>query len=397
MKIFLSYASEDRALVEPIYLALRAQGHKVFFDRADLPAGEEYDSRIRQAIEASQLLIFFLSPAFLDAGSYTLTELHIAQKTWEHPAGKLLPVLLRRVDLKQIPPYIKSVTFLEPEGNVTATVADEAHRIALTRRRRLLKSFAKGLAVAIIFGIASYFYFANREPSNETTGKDGAPAVLIPSGNFTMGDDEEAPLREIYVDAFYLDKYEVTTLRYAKFLHATGSAKPPEGWEEVNLESMGNVPVVGVDWRDADAYCRWAGKRLPTEAEWEKGARGTDGREYPWGNDAPTVARANFGKSAASSYQGGLSAVGKHEAGKSPYDAQDLAGNASEWVADWFAESFERGDVRNPKGPETGTGKVIRGGGWYDPGDKIKSTKRYHARPTTRGEDIGFRCAHDLK
>jgi formylglycine-generating enzyme required for sulfatase activity len=303
MKIFLSYASEDRALVEPIYLALRAQGHKVFFDRAELPPGEEYDSRIRQAIEGSQLLIFFLSPAFLDSGSYTLTELHITQKTWEHPAGRLLPVLLRRVDLKQIPPYIKSVTLLEPEGNVTASVADEVHRIALARRRRLLKNFAKGLAAVIIFGIASYFYFANREPSSETTGKDGAPAVFISAGNFTMGDDEEAPLREIYVAAFYLDKYEVTTSRYAKFLHATGSAKPPEGWEEVNLDSMGNVPVVGIDWRDADAYCLWAGKRLPTEAEWEKGARGPDGRAYPWGNDEPTSARANFGKSATSPYR----------------------------------------------------------------------------------------------
>jgi len=397
MKIFLSYASEDRELVEPICLALRAQGHKVFFDRTDLPPGQEYDSRIRQAIEGSQLLVFFVSPASLDAGSYTLTELHIAQKTWEHPAGMLLPVLLRPIELDRVPPYLKSVTFLEPEGNVTARVADEVHRIAVARRRKLLNNFAKGLAAAIIIGVASYFYLANRQPSIEITGKDGAPAVLILAGNFTMGDGEDAPLREIYVDAFYLDKYEVTTSRYAKFLHATGSAKPPEGWEEVNLDSGGNLPVVGVDWRDADAYCRWAGKRLPTEAEWEKGARGTDGRLYPWGNEEPTSARANFGKSAASPYKGGLTAVGKHETGKSPYGAEDMAGNASEWVTDWFTESFERDDVRNPKGPETGTGKVIRGGGWYDPKDRIKSTKRYHARPATRAEDIGFRCARDLQ
>jgi formylglycine-generating enzyme required for sulfatase activity len=397
MKIFLSYASEDREWVEPINLALRAQGHKVFFDRTDLPPGEEYDTRIREAIEGSELLVFFLSPASLDAGSYTLTELHIAQKIWSHPAGKLLPVALRPIELDRVPPYLKSVTFLQPEGNITATVADEVHRIALARRRKLLKNFAKGFAAAILVGLGGYFYLAKWEPSRETTGKDGAPAVFIPAGNFTMGDNEEAPLREIYVDAFYLDKYEVTTSRYAKFLHATGSAKPPEGWEEVNLDSMGNLPVIGIDWRDADAYCRWAEKRLPTEAEWEKGARGTDGREYPWGNEEPTPARANFGKSAASPYKGGLSTVGKHKDGKSPYEAEDLAGNASEWVADWFAESFERGDVRNPKGPETGTGKVIRGGGWYDSADKIKSTKRYHARPTTRAEDIGFRCARDLQ
>jgi formylglycine-generating enzyme required for sulfatase activity len=397
MKIFLSYASEDRALIEPIYLVLRAQRHKVFFDRADLPPGEEYDSRIRQAIEASHLLIFFLSPASLDAGSYTLTELRIAQKNWEHPAGKILPVLLRGIELDRVPPYLKSVTFLEPEGNLTATVADEVHRIAVTRRRRLLKNGAKGLAAAVVIAIASYFYLANRQPSQETTGLDGAPAVLIHAGNFTMGDDEDAPLREIYVDGFYLDKYEVTTSRYAKFLRATGSVKAPESWEAVNLDSGGNLPVVGVDWGDADAYCRWAGKRLPTEAEWEKGARGGDGRPYPWGNDEPTSARANFGKSPASPYQGGLSAVGSHGAGRSPYGVEDLAGNSSEWVADWFAESFARGDVRNPKGPETGTGKVIRGGGWYDPADRIKSTKRYHARPATRADDIGFRCARDLK
>jgi len=397
MKIFLSYASEDRELVEPIYLALRAQGHKVFFDRTDLPPGEEYDIRIRQAIEGCHLFIFLASPASLDAGSYTLTELHIAQQTWEHPAGRLLPVILRPIGFDRLPPYLKSVTILETEGNVPAAVADAVHRIGVARRWVLLKQFAAGLAAAIVIGIAAYLYLANRQPSREARGKDGAPGVLIPAGNFTMGDDEEAPLREIYVDTFYLDKYEVTTSRYAKFLHATGSAKPPEGWEEVNLDGGGNLPVVGVDWGDADAYCRWAGKRLPTEAEWEKGARGTDGRQYPWGNDEPTAARANFGKSAASPYKGGLSPAGSHEAGKSPYGAEDLAGNASEWVADWFAEGFERGDVRNPKGPQTATGKVIRGGGWYDPADRIKSTKRYHARPPTRAEDIGFRCARDLQ
>ena len=397
MKIFLSYASEDRELVEPIYLALRAQRHQVFFDRTDLPPGEEYDIRIRQAIEGSHLFVFLASPASLDIGSYTLTELHIAQQTWEHPAGRLLPVILRPIGFDRLPPYLKSVTILETEGNVPAAVADAVHRIDVARRWVLLKKFAAGLAAAIVIGIAAYIYLANRQPSHEVRGKDGAPAVLIVAGNFTMGDGEEAPLREIYVDAFYLDKYEVTTSRYAKFLQATGSAKPPEGWEAVNLDSGGDLPVVGVNWGDADAYCRWAGKRLPTEAEWEKGARGTDGREYPWGNDEPTSARANFGKSAEAPYKGGLSPAGSHEAGKSPYGVQDLAGNASEWVADWFAEGFERGDVRNPKGPQTGTGKVIRGGGWYDPGDKIKSTKRYHARPITRAEDIGFRCARDLQ
>jgi formylglycine-generating enzyme required for sulfatase activity len=333
----------------------------------------------------------------LEPGSYTLTELGIAEKTWEHPAGKLLPVLLFPMGLDRLPAYLKSVTLLEPEGNVPAAVADAVHRIAIARRRAMLMQIAIGATAALLIGVGVYFYLAKRQPSREITVKDGAPAVRVPAGNFTMGDNDAAPLREIYVDGFYIDTYEVTRSRYGKFLQVTGFVRLPDYWKDIGVDSTGNLPVVGVDWQDADAYCHWAGKRLPTEAEWEKAARGTDGRLYPWGNDEPTPVRANYGKSAGSPYNGGLSTVGSHEAGKSPYDVQDLAGNASEWVADWYAESFAGGDVRNPKGPAQGAGKVIRGGAWDDPGERIKSTKRYYASPDNRADDIGFRCALDRK
>ncbi|HXV82918.1 MAG TPA: SUMF1/EgtB/PvdO family nonheme iron enzyme, partial [Candidatus Binatia bacterium] len=397
MRVFLSYASEDRELVEAIYLSLRSQGHTVFFDRADLPPGQEYDARIRRGIERSQLFIFLISPYSLDAGSYTLTELGIAQKTWEHPAGSVLPVVVRSTPLDQIPAYLKSVTLLEPHGNVVATVADAVHRIALECRRALLRKVFKGVAAASIVVGAAYFYWVYREPGREITGQDGAPAVAVPAGNFTMGDDEESPLREIYLDAFYIDKYEVTVARYAKFLKTTGNVRLPEDWKEASLDGANELPVVGVDWHDADAYCKWAGKRLPTEAEWEKAARGTDGRRYPWGNDEPTSSRANFGKSSAvSPYKGGLAPVGSREAGSSPYGVQDLAGNAGEWVADWFGAGFRRGDLRNPKGPENGTDKVIRGGGWYDPPVRLNLSRRMHASPDNRAHDVGFRCANDF-
>jgi formylglycine-generating enzyme required for sulfatase activity len=396
MRVFLSYASEDRNQAEAIYLSLRGQGHTVFFDRTDLPPGEEYDARIRRGIERSQLLVFLVSPYSLDAGSYTLTELDIAQKTWQHPTGRVLPVVVRPTPLDQIPPYLKSVTLLETEGNVVATVADSVHRIALERRRAILKTVAKGLAIAGIVCAGGYFYWAHRQLSREITGKDGAPAVAVPAGNFTMGDDEQSPLREIYLDAFYIDKYEVTVARYAKFLKTTGGVRAPDLWQEASLAGANEMPVVGVDWHDADAYCKWAGRRLPTEAEWEKAARGTDGRAYPWGNDEPTSLRANFGKFSESPYKGALVPVGRREASSSPYGAQDLAGNAAEWVADWFAEGFTRGDVRNPKGPEGGKGKVIRGGGWYDPPDRLKSSWRMHANPDHRDDDVGFRCAKDF-
>jgi formylglycine-generating enzyme required for sulfatase activity len=350
--------------------------------------------RIRRAIEKSQLLLFLLSPDSVDAGSYTLTELGIAQKVWRHPAGKVLPVVIRPVPLDRIPPYLKAVTLFEPEGNPAATVADTVHRIGLARRRQLVGNVMKGVAAVTILCIGGYVYW--KRTTRLTTGKDGAPAVVVPAGNFTMGDGEESPLREIHVDAFYIDKDEITVSRYAKFLEPTGGVKPPDDWPEANLESAGELPVVGLDWHAADAYCRWAGKRLPTEAEWEKAARGTDGRKYPWGSDEPDSTRANFGRTADNPYKSGLVPVGGRPAGRSPFGVEDAAGNAAEWVADWFAESFSRGEVRNPKGPQNGTAKVIRGGGWYDPADRLKTSRRMHANPAGRSDDVGFRCARDF-
>jgi formylglycine-generating enzyme required for sulfatase activity len=392
MRVFLSYSSSDRKLVEPLYFALRAQGHTVFFDRADLPAGDEYDMRIRRAIEKCHLMVFMVSAESLEPGSYTLTELGIAQRTWEHPAGRVLPVLLRPISLEQIPPYLKSVTLLQPEGDPIASVADQVHRIAQTRRRAKLKTAAATLVIAGSVCAGAYAYWIFRDPAVAT---DGAPAVFVPAGNFLMGDDVDSPARHVYLDSFYIDKHEVTVARYAVFLKTTGGARPPDRWEESNPDEVGTFPVVGVDWHDAEAYCRWAGKRLPTESEWEKAARGTDGRRYPWGNDEPNLALANFGKSAPGPYQGGLAPVDGRAAVKSAYGAQDLAGNASEWVWDWFADGFARGQARNPKGPDAGTARVIRGGGWYDTPERLNSTRRWHASPDTRADDVGFRCAKD--
>jgi formylglycine-generating enzyme required for sulfatase activity len=397
MKVFVSYAWEDRPVAQAIELALRAQGHDVFFDRDALPAGEEYNIRIRRAIERSDLMVFLVSPQALDAGSYTLTELDIADKTWRHPSGRLLPVMLQPMRSAQLPPLLKAVTWLEAHGNVPATVADAVHRIALKRRRsRLRTAVVAALALTFVAG-GAYLLWPDGSLPVELTARDGAPARLVAAGAFTMGDDEASPLREIHLDSFYIDQYEVTTERFAKFLKATRSVEPPEGWDTLDLAAGAALPVVGVSWHDAHAYCNWAGKRLPTEAEWEKAARGNDGRRYPWGDDPPTATRANFQNTAPEPYAGGLSPVGSFTAGTSVYGVHDLAGNAAEWVADWHAESFRRGDTRNPTGPPSGTGKVIRGGGRFDPADRITAMKRYFAAPDTRREDIGFRCARDAR
>ena len=389
MRIFLSYSSNDREWVEPVALALNGRGHDVFFDREDLPPGEEYDERIRRAIQKSHLFISFVSPDSVERGSYARAELEIARKNWPHPKGRMLPVVLRETAFDQMPAYLSAVTVLKPQGNVTAEVADEVERIVRGRRRRIvLYGIAGGVALTVI-GVG---FFLHRQASPGITGKDGALALPVPEGVFVMGDDEDWPRREVFLRPFHIDQYEVTVSRFAKF--AGGWAKH-QGWDEAALKKFADYPVTGVTWREADAYCRWAGKRLPTSAEWEKAARGSDERVYPWGNDAPAEALATFAKDYdKSAYGEGLSVVGGHEAGKSPSGIYDMAGNVSEWVADWYAESYNL-EVSNPKGPESGESKVIRGGGWFDPADRIRSAKRWHAPPDTTADDIGFRCALD--
>jgi formylglycine-generating enzyme required for sulfatase activity len=393
MKIFLSYASQDIESAKAIYLALRDQGHSVFFDRAELPAGDEYHNRIRVAVENSRLFLFLISPNAIDAGSYTLTELDIAEKA----QVKIFPVMLKETRVEALPAVLKEITFLRSDGNLPAEIAAEVHRIASALRRKRIKQAVTTLAFVGV--LASVVFLAMRMRSRmEIVGNDGAPAALIPTGTFIMGDDEASPRREIFVDAVYLDRYEVTVARYAAFMKDTGSLKAPDQWDTVELKNGGDLPVIGVTWQDASSYCRWAGRRLPTEAEWEKAARGNDERQYPWGNSAPTPESASYGKPYANPvYRDGVARVGSHANDRSPFGISDLAGNVTEWVADWFSESFSEGDVRNPKGPDSGTSKVLRGASWYEPAERLGVTKRWHANPSTRNDGIGFRCARDVK
>src|SRR6202795_3095161 len=171
------------------------------------------------------------------------------------------------------------------------------------------------------------------------TGKDGAPMVLVPAGEFTMGseqgDDDEQPVHHVVLDSFYLDTFEVTNGRFAKFVAAIQS-EPPWGFADQETPVVhAERPVRWVNWMEALGYCLWAGKRLPTEAEWEKAARGTDGRTYPWGNDPPTAAHAVFGLKEGDET---VSPIGNRDPGQSPYGVHDLAGNLYEWVTDWYDE-----------------------------------------------------------
>jgi serine/threonine protein kinase/formylglycine-generating enzyme required for sulfatase activity len=213
-----------------------------------------------------------------------------------------------------------------------------------------------------------------------------------------QGLQDELPQRTVYVDAFHLDAHEVTNADYAGCVDA-GACEAPLPVSSNQRDpyygdaSYADYPVVYVRWSDADAYCRWAGKRLPTEAEWEKAARGPDGLLWPWGNvfDAN---RANYRKPGVPPDGSDTERVGSHPGGASPYGAADMVGNVWEWVADWYAPSYEgQPVVGNPTGPASGDKRVIRGGSWNSNIASARAASRAGASPDERYFDIGFRCA----
>jgi formylglycine-generating enzyme required for sulfatase activity len=239
--------------------------------------------------------------------------------------------------------------------------------------------------------------------------------VLVPEGKFTMGTSErnieqwlrahpkdkrewfedEQPQHSVFLKAFYMDQYEVTTKRYQAFMNDAGWGEP-EYWSRTIPVSQAEKPVVGVTWDDAQAYCEHYGKRLPTEAEWEKAARGTDGRFYPWGNEAPTSRHANFDRGYDFKNYEVLTAVGSRSAGASPYGVQDMAGNVWEWVADLYDENYYQNSPKdNPEGANEGKYRVIRGGSWNYDAWNLRSSNRVRNLPTLRSNLLGFRCARN--
>jgi serine/threonine-protein kinase len=221
-----------------------------------------------------------------------------------------------------------------------------------------------------------------------------AEMVLIPAGTFTMGSDnghaDEKPPHKVSLSAFYMDKYEVTNALYKMCAEAAGCQSPrnPTSFTRTSYygnSQFDNYPVLYVDWNMAKTYCEWRGARLPSEAEWEYAARGTDGRTYPWGEGLDKT-RANYrGKD--------TTAVGSYESGKSPFGIYDMAGNVWEWVADWY-DVYPGGDP-NASSSFGQNNRIIRGGTWYYALDLdfIRSADRMDKEPDSSDNVVGFRCA----
>ena len=274
--------------------------------------------------------------------------------------------------------------------------------------------------------------------SQRTSTTDGMIQAFVPAGQFIMGGDEWTNIMDapVYLDAFWIDQTEVTNAMFAKFVAATnyrtdaekyGDAyvfhlsstyeynyvsTPGANWQHPhgpasNIKGLDQYPVVQVSWNDAVAFCKWAGERLPTEAEWEKAARGTDGRLYPWGNQYWAGNLANFMDRqlnptfTVDDGHAGIAPVGSYPDGASPYGALDMAGNVSEWVEDWYVDPYPQSDqttvVINPQGPATGDSRVMRGGNFSssdgEGGEFRLSSRRSENIPYYSGDTAGFRCA----
>lgn len=258
----------------------------------------------------------------------------------------------------------------------------------------------------------------NQAPGSERTSADGMTEVFVPAGTFQMGgidaaaSDDEKPVHSVTLHGFWMDKFEVTNAMYVQCLKA-GACTPPQVAKSetrasyFNNPDFNDYPVVEVTWSSAAAYCKWAGRRLPSEAEWEHAARGDTINTYPWGDQTPDATLANF------NYQlGDTARVGSYPAGASPFGVMDMAGNVAEWVNDFYSGTYYgNGPATNPTGPLARANffaRVVRGGTFADAARDIRASKRSQVLGSNPQADpgssaflgdfsprIGFRCASD--
>jgi formylglycine-generating enzyme required for sulfatase activity len=265
---------------------------------------------------------------------------------------------------------------------------------------------------------------SNDAIADRIVGKDGSLMVLVRAGEFLMGSspeeidrvmrerndlmrewfENEIPKHRVSLGGFYMDVYEVTNRLFARFVHESGDAMPAPHHEEYQVD----LPVVSVSWDEAAAYCRWAGKRLPTEAEWEYAARAGTETSYWWGEGIPVQATANLAdetfkdefpsRATMSGYRDGyIAAAPAGSFAPNPWGLQDMLGNVWEWTADWYDPLYyHKSPVRNPQGPLKGVNRVVRGGSWAAAPYDARCAVRVGCHPKGRGNDVGFRCVRDL-
>jgi formylglycine-generating enzyme required for sulfatase activity len=331
----------------------------------------------------------------------------------------------------------EDMTILFDAADFTEALEPEKLVEIKEKKKKPMALIASIIGAIIIIGAAAGYFILKPAPEQAATGdvavsgkiappapeffkptevkhpQEGAAMMMIPAGEFTMGSDKysaEQPVQKIFLDQYYIDKYLVTNAQYQKFVEANGYETDAEKagagmvrigrrWKKVpeanwktpdglsSIDGREDSPVSQVSYNDALSYCKWAGKDLPTEAQWEKAARGPEANEYPWGNEEPDTTTANF-----DNLVGTVTPVDKFEKGKSYYGVYDMAGNVYQWTKDWYAKGVQR-NAKNPTGPESGKERVIKGGSFIEGVESLRSPNRDRYPENYSSFLFGFRCA----
>ena len=324
--------------------------------------------------------------------------LQLAEENYRKAREIYETMFLEDVELMDLPIYQKIV---KGEGLSLSAEAGKIEQVVVKRKKKFPWLWVAG-GVVVAVGV-TVFLLLNKKKSHYDTDVLGIQWIDIPKGEFLMGDNfndgegaiDEQPVHTVYLDAYKMSKYEVTFQQYDTFCESTGRNKPND-----NRFGRGDHPVIYVTWDDARAFCDWLSREtgknihLPTEAQWEKAARGTDRRKYPWGNTTLSCDLANYEPCVKHTMP-----VGSYPGGVSPYGVYDMAGNVYEWCYDWYdAGYYSISSKNNPTGPSTGGVHVCRGGGYLSYAEKLRCCNRT-SYPTPNSPDIhvhlGFRICWD--
>ncbi len=309
----------------------------------------------------------------------------------------LLPLMLGACALQQ---------FFEPTPDPALAATQTAQRTLLNRIASTLTAIPSitpgGAAVEAARPVVAATPLPAPAAAHEThiSAADGMTLVYVPAGEFSMGssmydrdlETNEVPLRKVNLDAFWVGRTQVTNAMFARCVDAGACRYSASDRTNPRYKdpAFADHPVVYVSWQAAEDYCAWSGGRLPTAAEWEKAARGTDGWKYPWGNQAPTADSAN-----TNNLVGDTSPVGQYPAGASPYGVLDMGGNVREWVWDWYDPYYyQYASANNPAGPIAGEKKVLKGASFSDSYRYARPANRLAHDPASPGINRGFRCAY---
>jgi len=393
LKVFLCHASGDKPAVRDLYHRLRSDGIVPWLDEEDLLPGQDWQLEIPKAVRSSDAVIICLSSRAITKAGYVQKEIKDAlDAADEQPEGTIFLIPLRLEEC-EVPERLRRWQWV-----------DLFQEKGYERLLRALRARAESL------GLGRPVW----EPE----------MIHIPAGEFWMGTDRQAlklagtewvhwfenetPYHRVHLPDYAIGKYPVTNAQYAAFVQATGHA-PPRYWTHGKpLKGEEDHPVVHISWYDAVAYCNWlsqvTGKsyRLPSEAEWEKAARGIDGRIYPWGDERPDEERCNFGP-----YVGGTTPVGRYSPqGDSPYGCADMAGNTCEWTRSLWGKDGQKPDFGYPYSPGDGredlkasadVRRVVRGGGWLDLLQGVaRCAYRFRLIPDLFNDLVGLRVVVSL-